>query len=309
MLLNPKLIQIDTAMVNQIEEKAKSIFRSITFCKKTSSKNLLDAFINSTNSLKELLSIKNAQMEAETEEEIKIYQRNLDKVILYIVNEIKNERPFESQIQLFQIFRLVSPEAHKVHPNRYRDRLVQIGGHLCPEPGRVNDLVAQMFFNMENQEKFDYDTWDKSLAVNISMPNFLYHELKTKFIDGASIVTVTSTEGFTGSYGASAYAASKAFIHNLVKTHANLLGKRNIRSNAVAAGWIGGVMDTDDVFNMSRQITPLGRLGRPEEIAEIVSFLISNKSSLINGETIVADGGYSGVDQISKFEFESENKS
>jgi len=198
-------------------------------------------------------------------------------------------------------------------------QLIPIEHHKRSDLQKVIDLVednsisglinAQMFFNMENQEKFDYDTWDKSLAVNISMPNFLYHELKTKFIDGASIVTVTSTEGFTGSYGASAYAASKAFIHNLVKTHANLLGKRNIRSNAVAAGWIGGVMDTDDVFNMSRQITPLGRLGRPEEIAEIVSFLISNKSSLINGETIVADGGYSGVDQISKFEFESENKS
>jgi Fic family protein len=148
-LLNPNLIQIDSALVNEIEDKAKSIFRSITFCKKTSSKNLLDAFINSTNSLTELLSIKNAQMEAETEDDLKVYQRNLNKVILFIINEIKNERPFESQIQLFHIFRLVSPEAHKLHPNRYRDRLVQIGGHLCPEPERISDLVTNLFFNME----------------------------------------------------------------------------------------------------------------------------------------------------------------
>ncbi|ARV05989.1 hypothetical protein BTO04_04410 [Polaribacter sp. SA4-10] len=148
-LLNPNLIQIDSNLIYEIEEKSKSIFRSITFCKKTSSKNLLDSFINSTNNLTELLSIKNAQMEAETEEDIKIYQRNLNKVILYIVNEIKNERPFESQIQLFQIFRIISPEAHQLHPNRYRDRLVQVGGHLCPEPERVPDLIGNLFYNIE----------------------------------------------------------------------------------------------------------------------------------------------------------------
>ncbi len=148
-LLNPNLIQIDSTLLNEIEDKSKSIFRSITFSKKKSSKNLLDSFINSTNSLTELLSIKNAQMEAENEHELKVYQRNLNKVILYVVNEIKNERHFESQIQLFQIFRIVSPEAHKLHPNRYRDRLVQIGAHLCPEPERISGLVSNLFYNME----------------------------------------------------------------------------------------------------------------------------------------------------------------
>lgn len=63
----------------------------------------------------ELLSIKNAQMEAETEEELKAYQRNLNKTILYIVNEIKNDVSLNSQVQLFQIFRLISPESHTLH--------------------------------------------------------------------------------------------------------------------------------------------------------------------------------------------------
>jgi Fic family protein len=149
LLLDPNLIEVDFKLLSEIENKAKSIFRSITFCKKTSSKNLLDSFINSTNSLTELLSIKNAQMEAESEDELKVYQRNLNRVILYIVNEIKNGREFESQVQLFQIFRIVSPEAHQLHPNRYRDRLVQIGGHLCPEPERLYELTSQLFHNME----------------------------------------------------------------------------------------------------------------------------------------------------------------
>jgi NAD(P)-dependent dehydrogenase (short-subunit alcohol dehydrogenase family) len=74
--------------------------------------------------------------------------------------------------------------------------------------------------------------------------------------------------------------------------------------NVVAPGWIGGVMDTDEVFNISRKITPLGRLGAPEEVAAVVRFLLSEEASFISGSVITVDGGYSGVDTISKFEFE-----
>lgn len=169
-------------------------------------------------------------------------------------------------------------------------------------------ITAQMFFNMENLDDFDHKIWDKSLAVNLTAPNYLFHELKPNLTNPSSVVIVTSTEGFAGSFGASAYACTKAAIHNLVKTYANTSGKLGIRVNAVAAGWIGGVMDTDEVFNLSRNITPLGRLGRPEEIAETVYFLINSNSSFINGSVITADGGYSGVDTISKFEYEEELK-
>ena len=69
---------------------------------------------------------------------------------------------------------------------------------------------------------------------------------------------------------------------------------------------VGGVMDTDEVFNMSRAITPLGRLGSPEEIASVVAFLVSDDASFVNGTVVTADGGYSGVDTIAKYEFDSE---
>lgn len=58
-------------------------------------------------------------------------------------------------------------------------------------------------------------------------------------VPGSSIVIITSTEAYRGSYGASAYAATKAAIHNLVRTLANNLGQRGIRINALPAGWIG----------------------------------------------------------------------
>lgn len=165
-------------------------------------------------------------------------------------------------------------------------------------------VFAQFYFAMENPDSFDYDVWDKSLAINLTAPNYFVHELKSKMIDGCSIVILTSTEGFRGSYGASAYAATKAAIHNLVKTLANNLGKYGIRINALPAGWIGGEMDTDEIFNKSRSLTPLGRLGTDDEVANVTLFLLSSSSSFINGTTIVVDGGYLCSDPLSKFEFE-----
>lgn len=174
---------------------------------------------------------------------------------------------------------------------------------------KIDGLVfAQFYFEMENPEHFDYKIWDKSLAINLTAPNFLVHELKSKMNIQSSIVIITSTEGFRGSYGASAYAATKAAIHNLVKTLSNNLGKLGIRINAVPAGWIGGEMDTDEIFNKSRSLTPLGRLGTDEEVASVVLFLLSSKSSFINGTTIVVDGGYLCSDPLSKYEFEDLQK-
>lgn len=182
---------------------------------------------------------------------------------------------------------------------------------------RILDLVdqpvdvlvnAQFFFAMETPGKFDLSQWERSLAVNLTAPLYLFHSLSNRFAEAASVITITSTEAFRGSFGASAYAATKAAIHNATMTMANLGGQRNIRVNAIAAGWIGGVMDTDEVFNMSRAVTPLGRLGSPEEVAACVAFLASGEASFVNGSVLVADGGYLGVDSIAKFEFEAEQK-
>lgn len=175
--------------------------------------------------------------------------------------------------------------------------------------GELNGMIfAQFFFYMENPDNFDHIMWDKSLAINLTAPNYLVHELKNQMISGSSIVIITSTEAYRGSYGASAYAATKAAIHNLVRTLANNLGQHGIRINALPAGWIDGEMDTNEVFNKSRSLTPLGRLGKDEEIANVAYFLFSNESSFVNGTTIVADGGYLGSDPLSKYEFEDSRK-
>jgi NAD(P)-dependent dehydrogenase (short-subunit alcohol dehydrogenase family) len=169
-------------------------------------------------------------------------------------------------------------------------------------------VFAQFFFDMENPDNFDHSIWDKSLAINLTAPNYLIHELKEKMNVDSSNIIITSTEAYRGSYGASAYSATKAGIHNLVKSLANTLGKRKIRVNALPSGWIGGEMDTDEIFNKSRELTPLGRLGDATEIANVVSFLFSKESSFINGTTLITDGGYLSSDPLSKYEFDDLNK-
>ena len=178
-LLNPDIIKINERKLKEIDIKNKSIYRTVTFHKKTSSKYLLDSFINSTNNLAELLSIKNAQMEAQDEEEAKYYLKNLNKAILFLINEIKNDITFEKQVQLFQLLRIISPEAHQSHPNRFRDTSVQIGSYICPDPGEISGLVTQLFDSV------------KTIAHPVIKAIYFHHELIRihPFVDGNGRIT------------------------------------------------------------------------------------------------------------------------
>lgn len=166
-------------------------------------------------------------------------------------------------------------------------------------------VYANAYFRMEGRGSFDVAQWNLSLAHNLTAPMQLFSGYPSLLSDGASVAVVTSTEAFRGSFRAAAYAATKAAAHNLVMTLANNLGPRGIRVNAVAPGWIGGVMDTDEIFTMSQGITPLGRLGSPSEVADVIEFLLSSRASFVSGSVITVDGGYTGVDTISRFEAQS----
>ncbi|MFD2628351.1 3-oxoacyl-[acyl-carrier-protein] reductase [Oceanobacillus kapialis] len=108
------------------------------------------------------------------------------------------------------------------------------------------------------------------------------------------IINVASIVGVSGNPGQANYVAAKAGVIGLTKTTAKELASRNIRVNAVAPGFIS--TDMTDALTEEQQagmldMIPLGKLGKPEEVAKVVRFLASEDASYITGQTIHIDGG------------------
>lgn len=109
-----------------------------------------------------------------------------------------------------------------------------------------------------------------------------------------SIVLVSSINGERGRFGQSAYAASKAGLNGFAKSLAREVGRFGIRVNCVAPGMIATPMTEtlpEAVLDASRAETCLGRLGTPDDVAEVVSFLLSSASRHVTGQVLRVDGG------------------
>lgn len=167
-------ITVDPHRTREIKSIVESTFRLITFSRSHYADDLLNSYLDQTTKLKDLVSIKNAQLEAESEEEAVLYAKLLRYSMDFISQEILRQNCFKSEIQLFQLFRLISPESHSRHPNKYRTQNVQIGRYLCPDPKEVPFRVAEVIYNM-NQ-----------IANPIVRAVYLHHELIRihPFVDG-----------------------------------------------------------------------------------------------------------------------------
>ena len=163
-------------------------------------------------------------------------------------------------------------------------------------------VFMEVYFNLEDSLDFDYDKFEDSYRVNVFAANLLVRELVKKMNYESSIVIVNSIEAYRGSFGASAYASAQAAKVNLVQTFANVFSEMyGVRINSVMTGWIGGVMESDDTFNKTKESIPLKRLGNPSEIADDI-YLMLTRHKYTNGSSLVSDGGYLSVDSQSRTE-------
>jgi NAD(P)-dependent dehydrogenase (short-subunit alcohol dehydrogenase family) len=138
-------------------------------------------------------------------------------------------------------------------------------------------------------------TFDETFAVNVKAPFFLTAAIAPQMVarGGGTIINVTTMVAEFGMAGLSAYGASKAATALLTKAWAAEYGPQGVRVNAVSPGPTStpGTDAMGDGFAAIVSTIPLGRAADPEEIAEAIVFLASDKASYLNGAVIPVDGG------------------
>lgn len=166
--------------------------------------------------------------------------------------------------------------------------------------GKLDGIVAVAgILSLQEFTKTDDAIWHNVIDTNLSGSFYsaraaIPHLQKQA---AGSIVFVSSQIGLVGHPLGAAYAASKAGINGLTKSTAVELAPNSIRVNAVAPGPVVSDMTAkaradEKRYNSLLAGIPMGRFGQPEEIATIINFLLSEASSFITGQVIVADGGF-----------------
>src|SRR4051812_15198676 len=131
--------------------------------------------------------------------------------------------------------------------------------------------------------------WDEVIAVNLGGPFNVTHALLPSMLEAGwgRIVNISSIVGQFGNFGQSNYAATKGGVISFTMTLARELARKNITVNAVAPGFIETYMTKDLAEVVKEQVnamTPIGRFGKPEEVAAAVSFLAGPAASYITGQ-------------------------
>ena len=165
--------------------------------------------------------------------------------------------------------------------------------------GRVDILVNNAGMNWDGVSwKMSEEQWDRVLEVNLKGYFNFTRQVAPLFKDQkhGKIINITSINGLRGKFGQTNYSASKAGIIGYTKALAKELGAFGVNVNAVAPGLIETAMlkeseARDKIIDLAMGESALKRVGQPEDLANLVAFLASDKARHITGEVIKVDGG------------------
>ncbi len=146
--------------------------------------------------------------------------------------------------------------------------------------------------------RFSDEQWAKTLQVNLNGAFYCTRAAATLLLrakESGRIINLSSVVGEMGNGGQAAYSASKAGIIGLTMTTARELASRGVTCNAVAPGYIETAMTADHLPEAARaklmEQIPLGRIGKPEDIADTVAFLAGPEAAYVTGQVIRVNGG------------------
>jgi NAD(P)-dependent dehydrogenase (short-subunit alcohol dehydrogenase family) len=180
----------------------------------------------------------------------------------------------------------------------------EVAAKVIQDHGRVDVLVnnAGVAKSDVRAEDTSDEHWRFHMDVNVDGLFWCCRAFGRQMLaqGKGSIVNIGSMSGFIVNkpQPQSFYNASKAAVHHLTRSLAAEWGQRGVRVNAVAPTYIEtpltsfGIKENPDMYKTWLDMTPMGRVGQPDEIASVVHFLASDAASLMTGAIVLADGGY-----------------
>lgn len=171
------------------------------------------------------------------------------------------------------------------------------GAEVFEKFKRIDILINNAGITRDSTlKKMTPETWQQVIDVNLTGV-FNCTKVVSEYMllsNYGRIINTSSVVALYGNFGQTNYVATKAGVIGMTKTLARELGRKGITVNAVAPGFIATEMVAkmpENVLQMMKDKTPLGRLGKPEEIASAYLFLASDEAGFINGAVLSVDGG------------------